>query len=197
MSASPVTPRSSGSALRLEPVDRPPTLQARLAAFMMRRELGKVMMPARILYNRVPSWYRVAYALVGFLQKGLELDASTRLLVQTWVAMRNDCGFCIDIAKAQAVQSGLGLEKFLALPDWRSDPLFDARERAALAYVEEANDTRRVSDDTFAAAREHFDERGIVELTILCAVENLFNYMNLPMGIENDGLCAIAQGRAA
>lgn len=183
--------------MRLEPIDSPPNATARFAAWAMRRQLGKVMMPARVIYNRVPSWYRVAYALAGFLQKGLAMDHSTRLLVQSWVAMCNHCGFCIDIAKAQAVQQGVGLEKFAALPDWRSSPLFDARERAALAYVEEANARRRVSDETFAAAREHFDERGIVELTILCAVENLFNYMNLPLGIEEDGLCAIAEHRAA
>ena len=183
--------------MRLEPIDRPPTAMARIATWMMRRKLGKVMMPARVIYNRVPSWYRVAYALVGFLQKGMAMDAGTRLLVQSWVAMCNHCGFCIDIARAQAVQEGMGLEKFLALPEWRTSPLFDARERAALAYVEEANATRRVSDKTFAEARRYFDERGVVELTILCAVENLFNYMNLPLGIEEDGLCAIATQRAA
>ncbi len=183
--------------MRLAPIDRPPTLVARIAARAMRRQLGKVMMPARVIYNRVPGWYRVAYALVGFLQKGLAMDTGTRLLVQSWVAMCNDCGFCIDIAKAQAVQEGLGMEKFSALPEWRTSPLFDERERAALAYVEEANATRRVGDATFAAAQRHFGERGVVELTILCAVENLFNYMNLPLGIENDGLCAIAERRAA
>lgn len=183
--------------MRLQPIDHPPTLAARIATAMMRRQLGKVMMPARVIYNRVPSWYRVAYALVGFLQKGMELDHSTRLLVQSWVAMCNHCGFCVDIAKAQAVQEGVGLDKFLALPEWRTSPLFDPRERAALAYVEEANATRRVCDETFEETRKHFDERGVVELTILCAIENLFNYMNLPLGIEDDGLCAIAQQRSA
>ena len=183
--------------MRLEPIDRPPTLMARIAAWMMRRRLGKVMMPARVIYNRVPSAYTFAYHQAQFLQKGLEIDDATRLLVQTWVAMANHCHFCVDIAKAQAVQEGIGLEKFLALPQWRESPLFDARERAALAYVDEANANRRVSDETFAAAREHFDERGVVELTLLCAIENFFNYCNLPLGIENDGLCAIAESRAA
>ena len=77
------------------------------------------------------------------------------------------------------------------------EPAVGSRERAALAYVEEANATRRVRDETFAEARRHFDERGVVELTMLCAIENLFNYMNLPLGIEEDGLCAIAIQRAA
>ena len=102
--------------MRLEPIDRPPTLLARIAAWMMRRRLGKVMMPARVVYNRVPSFYRVAHAQAQFLQNGLEMDNATRLLVQTWVAMLNSCHFCVDIARAQAVAEGIGLEKFTALP---------------------------------------------------------------------------------
>jgi hypothetical protein len=39
------------------------------------------------------------------------------------------------------------------------------RERAALQYVEEATQTKRASDDTFAALRAHFDDRQIVAIT--------------------------------
>lgn len=183
--------------MRLKPIDTPPTLLARVAGFMMRRRLGKVIMPARVVYNRVPSMYKVAYAQAQFLEKGLTLDTSMRLLVQTWVAMRNHCSFCVDIAKAQALEDGLGLDKFNALPEWRQSSLFDDRERAALAYVEEANDHRRVGDEIFAEVSRHFDERGVVELTLLCAIENFFNYVNLPLGIEDDGLCALAAQRSA
>jgi alkylhydroperoxidase family enzyme len=66
----------------------------------------------------------------------------------------------------------------------------------ALAYVEEATRTKRVSDDTFAALRRHFGEREIVAITWLNAVENYFNLLNVPLGIEADGLCAIAESRA-
>lgn len=183
--------------MRLEPIDRAPTWLGRIASWVMRRQLGTVIMPARVIYNRVPRMYNVAYALVRLLQGGLRLDAETRLLVQCRVAMINQCTFCVDIGRAQAVQEQIGLEKFNALPDWRTSPLFHDRQRAALAYVEEVNRTRRASNETFAELRKHFDERGVVELTILNAVENYFNYLNLPLGIEEDGLCAIAQARSA
>jgi AhpD family alkylhydroperoxidase len=183
--------------MRLQPIDRPPTIMARLATFLMRRRLGKVMMPARIVYNRVPAMYPLMYQVSRLLEKGLELDTATRLLVQSWVAMANGCGFCVDIGRALAIEQGLGLDKFNALPNWRTSPLFDARERAALAYAEEVNRERRASDETFRDAERHFGERGVVELTILCAIENLFNYTNIPFGIEDDGLCALAERRAA
>ena len=60
--------------MRLGPIDRPPTIKARVAAWMMKRQLGKVITPARVVYNRVPRMYDVGYALVKFQQRGLVLD---------------------------------------------------------------------------------------------------------------------------
>ncbi|MCL4685900.1 carboxymuconolactone decarboxylase family protein [Myxococcota bacterium] len=181
--------------LRLDPIDQPPTLLARIAALMMRRELGKVMTPARVLYNRVPRMYNVSWQLVKLQRDGLVLEQDLRLLVQTWVAMINRCAFCIDISKAQAVQRRLPLDKFHALPDWRTSPLFSDRERAALAYADEATRHKQVDDATFDELRQHFSEREIVEITFLNALENFYNLMNLPLGIEEDGLCALAEER--
>lgn len=181
--------------MRLEPIDRAPTLKGRIASWMMKRQLGKVITPARVVYNRVPAAYDVAYALIKVIPK-LKLDAQTRLLVQTWSAMINSCHFCVDIAKAQAVVAGLGLDKFEALPEWRTSVLFGDRERAALAYVEEATRHKKVSDATFEELRKHFGEVEIVEITYLNAIENFYNLINLPLEIEaSDGLCAIQQRR--
>jgi alkylhydroperoxidase family enzyme len=94
-----------------------------------------------------------------------------------------------------AVMEHMGLEKFDALPDWRESPHFDERERAALAYVEEATRDKQVSDATFEALRKHFDDREIVEITVLNAAENFYNLINIPLEIEADGLCAIQQKR--
>ncbi|HLN12485.1 MAG TPA: carboxymuconolactone decarboxylase family protein, partial [bacterium] len=91
----------------------------------------------------------------------------------------------------------LGIEKFDALPDYRTSPLFSARERAALAYAEEATRHKRVSDATFEELRRHCSESEIVEITWVNAVENYYNLINLPLEIGSDGLCAIAQARRA
>jgi len=55
---------------------------------------------------------------------------------------------------------------------------------------------KNVGDATFADRRRHFNEREIVEITWLNALGNYYNLLNLPLGIEADGLCAIAQRRA-
>ena len=182
--------------MRLAPIEKPPTLKTRIAAWMMKRQLGRVITPAQVIYHRVPKALDISWAIMKFEAGGLAIDSSLRILVKTWGAMLNRCGFCVDIARAQAVMSRLGLEKFEALPGWRTSPLFDDRERAALAYVEEATRTKLVSDATFAELTKHFDEREIAELTLLNAIENFYNLLNLPLEVEADGLEALAVAEA-
>jgi alkylhydroperoxidase family enzyme len=183
--------------MRLAPVDRPPTLLARVMSFMTRRMLGKEITPARVLYNRMPRMWNVSWALVNLDLRGYTLPEELRLLLHVRISMLNGCAFCQDIALARAVQQRLGLEKFRALADWRASALFSDREKAALAYVEEATQRRAVADETFEALRKHWSEREIVELTVENAVSNFYNLLNVPLGIEEDGLAALAERRIA
>ena len=80
-----------------------------------------------------------------------------------------------------------------ALPNFAVSPLYTDRERAALAYVEEVTKTKNVSDETFDTLRKHFSEEEIVEITWLNAMENYYNLINRPLGIESDGLCVLAE----
>ena len=66
-----------------------------------------------------------------------------------------------------AVAEGLSVEECDALKDWAAAALFDAPERAVLAYADDMVRAGTVSDPVFAAVRAHFDERATVELTVL------------------------------
>ncbi len=182
--------------MRLAPIDAPSSWLGRLLSFAMRRQLGRVLTPARVVYNRVPRMWNVSWALIRLDLHGIRLPTELVLLLQTRVALLNGCDFCADIAMARAVQDELGLERFRALPQWRTSPLFDAAERAALAYVEEASLHKNVSDEVFEELQKHYGEREIVEITVMNAVENFYNLLNLPLRIPDDGLLATAQARA-
>jgi len=183
--------------MRLAPIESPKQLTAKLAYWMTKRRLGKVMTPMKVIYARLPALFRHAYQQIQIVERKITLDPTISFLVRTWPAMINECTFCVDIAKAAALYKHMTLDKLEALPAYRTSPLFNERERAALAYVEEATRHKHVSDATFAELRRHFDEREIVEITWLNALENYYNLLNLPLGIESDGLCAIAERRAA
>jgi alkylhydroperoxidase family enzyme len=183
--------------MRLPPIERPPSPLGKLLDLAIRRSLGRSITPSQVIYNRVPAAWRITLAFQLFERFGAKLPRELLLLVTTRVAMLNGCAFCQDIKRAVAVRSKLGTARFDALADWRASPVFSERERAALAYVEEATRHKVVSDATFAELRRHFDEREIAELTLANAIENFYNLLNLPLQVESDGLEALAAAEHA
>jgi alkylhydroperoxidase family enzyme len=140
---------------------------------------------------------KLAHEIQKFETSGLHLDPELHFMVASLVSEINGCSFCVDISRAMAIRKHMGLEKFNELADYRTSPLYSDCERAALCYVEEATRHKHVSDATFGTLRRHFSENEIVELTWLNAVHNYYNLINLPLEIESDGLCAIAQEQVA
>jgi alkylhydroperoxidase family enzyme len=181
--------------MRLEPIERPPGLMMRMAFWMMRRQFGKVMMPMKVLVARMPGALRLSYELSKFELKGIRLDPELHYLIGSLTAQINGCGFCADLGRAMAIQKRMDLQKFDVLLNFRGSPLFSERERAALAYAEQATRHKRVSDATFAELRRHFADWEIAEITWINAVENYYNMVNIPLEIESDGFCAIALAR--
>jgi alkylhydroperoxidase family enzyme len=183
--------------VRLAPIEKPPSLLGKLLDSAVRRVVGRSITPAQVVYNRVPAAWRISLAFQLFERYGSKLPGELRLLATTRVAQLNGCAFCQDIKRAYAIRSQLGTHKFDALAEWRASGVFSPRERAALAFVEEATLAKKLSDATFAEAQRHFDEREIAELVLLNGIENFYNAMNLALEIESDGLEALARADAA
>jgi AhpD family alkylhydroperoxidase len=181
--------------MRLEPIESTRNPVLRLLNWAFRRQFGRTLTPYQVVFARLPRTIAAQLGIYWGLGGGHGIPPELQVLLQSRVAAMNGCSFCLDIGRAMATYRGLTLEKVDAVHEWRTSPLFTDAERAALAYVEEASRDRRVSDETFAALRAHFDDRQIVGITWLNAVENYFNLINGPLGIESDGLCAIADRR--
>jgi alkylhydroperoxidase family enzyme len=161
--------------LRLKRIEKPKGLMMRIAYWMMRRQVGKVMTSMKVVIARMPGALRLTYQITKFELKGMHLDPELHFMVGTLASQINGCGFCVDLGRAMAIREHLGLEKFNALSERRTSPLFSDREHAALVYVEEATSRRRVSDATFHELRKYFSEREIVEITWVNALENYYN----------------------
>ncbi|TLZ40519.1 MAG: carboxymuconolactone decarboxylase family protein [Methanobacteriota archaeon] len=179
--------------MRLEPIEKPKGLMMRMAFWMTRRQLGKVMTPMKVLYPRMPGMLRLSYEIQKFETKGIRLEPALHYMVVTLASQINGCSFCVDLARAMAIREHLGMEKFDALSEYGTSPLFSDRERAALTYVEEATRHRRVSDATFETLRKHFRDWEIAEITWLNALENYYNLINIPLEIGSDGFCAMVE----
>lgn len=178
--------------MRLEPIEKPPGALLRIAYWMTRRRLGKVPSALKVIYARAPKLAMLGYRAQQVVEKGLSLDRELALLIEAQSSLLNDCGFCGDLHRAQAVRARLGLEKFDDLRAYARSPHFSDRERAALAWCEEITRARRGSDPTFQELRKHFGEREIVEITWLNALGNYYNLMAVPLGLESDELTQLA-----
>ena len=72
-----------------------------------------------------------------------------------------------------ALADGVSEAECAALADWQASDLFDAPERAALAYTDAMTRDITVSDAVFAPLQGLFSDRQIVELTVLIATYNM------------------------
>jgi alkylhydroperoxidase family enzyme len=178
--------------MRLAPIDRPPTLFARLVFAVLKRFLGRVPTPYRVVFTRMPQALFAHAMMVGVLDRRVTLDPDLKVLLESHVATLNHCAFCLDLVQALALERKPTLrEKLERLDAYRTDPIFGAGERAALAYVESIARSHHVDDATFDELRRHFDEKTIVEITWVNALEQYFNAINVGLGIGSDGFCAV------
>ncbi|HVR77030.1 MAG TPA: carboxymuconolactone decarboxylase family protein, partial [Acidimicrobiia bacterium] len=98
------------------------------------------------------------------------------------------CEYCIDIGSQIFRQLGLTDEELLAMPAYRTSPLFDEVDRSVLDYAIGMTMTpAEVSDELFAALETHFEHDQIVELTHLIAMENMRGRFGIGLDIGSAG----------
>jgi 4-carboxymuconolactone decarboxylase len=115
------------------------------------------------------------------------LDGRLREIVIVRVAHLNRTAYVFKQHVPQlAAPEGLSDAESAALADWRSAPSFSPRERAALAYADAMTRDIVVPDDVFEALRPHFDERQIVELSVLIGLYNMHTRVFTALGIDRE-----------
>ena len=83
--------------------------------------------------------------------------------------------------------AGFSEAQIEAIPHWSSTDLFDAVERAVLAYTDDlVLQGGRVADGTFAALRRHLSDVEIIELTYITCTYELHATMTRALRLEYD-----------
>jgi alkylhydroperoxidase family enzyme len=85
-----------------------------------------------------------------------------------------------------ALADGVSLDECEALRDWEGTDMFSKSERAALAYADEMTRNVFVSDATFENLRPHFDDRTIVEMSVLIGTYNMHNRVMQALQIDKE-----------
>ena len=110
------------------------------------------------------------------------VPAQTLELVHLRASQINGCSACTDAGTTSATKAGVSTEKLLMVAAWYEDPHFDDAERAALALTEAmtrlADRPGAVTDEIWAEAARHYDERQLGALVLMVAITNFFNRLN-------------------
>ncbi|WP_404994541.1 carboxymuconolactone decarboxylase family protein [Cupriavidus pauculus] len=135
-------------------------------------------MSQRLDYNQIaPTGVKALGGVYGYVsQSGLSQVLVD--LVYLRVSQINNCAYCLDMHTRDLLKKGVKVEKLALVQAWNeAGGLFDARERAALAWAESVTLVAQtgVPDAAYAAARAVFDEREIVDLTIAIGLMNTYN----------------------
>lgn len=130
-----------------------------------------------------PSAYQ-ALAGVEHTVRESGLEHALLELVRLRASQINGCGFCVDMHAADAGKAGETARRLHALAVWRETPFFSARERAALAWTEALT---RLSEQPelerdYAAFKEQFDDKEMVDLSLAIAAINSWNRMAVGFG---------------
>jgi alkylhydroperoxidase family enzyme len=179
----------------LAPIPEPKGLILRIMYWYSRRQWGKVPRPFSVFVARMPTAFGSFFGKVSKLDKKLALGEETATLIRARVASLNMCMWCVDGQRWFVThKTPQFLPKLDALDDYRTSPLFDVRQRAALDYATDLTEHKHVSPDVFAVLSRHYSEREICDIVWLISSEHLYNLNNLGLNIGSDGLCQMGKG---
>ncbi|WP_306336071.1 carboxymuconolactone decarboxylase family protein [Streptomyces sp. KL118A] len=120
---------------------------------------------------------------VGKVVSDTGLPAATQELVKIRASQINGCGFCLDMHTKEAIAAGENATRLHLVAAWREATVFTDAERAALELAEEgtriADAAGGVPDEVWGNAAKHFDEEQLTGLTMLIALINSYNRLNV------------------
>jgi len=186
------SPRAEHASLRLAPIDSYKGFWLGFLRTAFRWVFGKVMLPLRVIFPRIPGYAFPHLCLLMFMERSVSLPRPLMHVLSMRVSRNNDCSFCFDAHQAAFVLDKPDPALLLTATLDLDDPTLDARTRAVMAYADEVVHQGTVSDATFAGLTAHFDERQVVEIVWVAAWVIFMNMLARPLGLPSDGLCALA-----
>ncbi|HXE53504.1 MAG TPA: carboxymuconolactone decarboxylase family protein [Tepidisphaeraceae bacterium] len=143
-------------------------------------------MKPRIQWHEVaPEAYK-AQATVEQYVRNCGLEKPLLELVKLRASQINQCAFCIDMHWNDARAAGETEQRLYGLSAWRESPYYTDRERAALEWTEAVTVLTNgfVPDAAYDAARSHFNEKELVNLTMAIVAINGWNRLSVSFRSE-------------
>jgi alkylhydroperoxidase family enzyme len=178
--------------IRLKPIERP-SFVMKLAYLFSKIKFGKVLSPLKIVYVRLPLSFSLFSNKISQLERKMKIKREMALLIRHYVAQINTCSFCMDIGIALAINDNKESEKFYHLDEFTTSSLYSEADKAALLFAGELTTEKKISDATFARAKQYFSDRELIEIAWLVSTEHYYNLMNIAFEIHSDNLCQVGK----
>ena len=131
-------------------------------------------------YKSVPEGLKAMMAVEASI-KASGLESSLLELVKMRASQINGCAFCIHMHATDARAHGESEMRLYMLNAWRESPLYNDRERAALAWTEALTLVAETGapDADYAMLKDAFTESEQVNLTLQIGAINLWNRLQV------------------
>ncbi len=137
----------------------------------------------RAVVDLAPDIYRTALKL----QEAIEatgLPSHYGALIRLRASQINGCAYCINMHVREARKLGISEWKLYLLSAWRESTVFNAKERAALAWTEALTrvSERGAPQEIYTALSQHFSDLEIVGITTSVGLINYWNRVTIGFG---------------
>ncbi|QPB20155.1 carboxymuconolactone decarboxylase family protein [Rhizobium sp. 007] len=134
-------------------------------------------MQARFNFAKAsPEAYKAVAALEQYVQSS-GLERRFIHLIKLRASQINGCAYCVDMHVKEARHDGLGEQWINLICTWKESPVYDAKERALLGWVDAVTKIAETGapDADFEALKAHFSEEEVTKITVAIGTINVWN----------------------
>jgi AhpD family alkylhydroperoxidase len=142
--------------------------------------------PIRIQWARIaPEAYKAQLGVETYAGNS-SLEKTLTDLVKLRASQINHCAYCIDMHWKDLRAAGESEQRLYGLNAWREFACYSDRERAALEWTEAVTllTDGFVPDGIYETARSKFNERELVDLTMVIVAINGWNRLSVAFRSE-------------
>ncbi|MBK7730845.1 MAG: carboxymuconolactone decarboxylase family protein [Gammaproteobacteria bacterium] len=150
----------------------------------MRKESGYVANSLKVAARR-PDLMRAVSNLTNAVMNGADIAPELRTMVGYMASRAAGCTYCQAHTSHNSHARGVASEKIQKMWEFERSHLFDAAERAALAFARDAaQQPNAVTAEHYCELRKHYSEEQIVDLLAIVSLFGFFNRWNDSLGTE-------------
>jgi AhpD family alkylhydroperoxidase len=137
-------------------------------------------------YDAAPAVMKALQNVEAYLHQ-CGLDQRLIELVKMRASQINGCAYCLDMHSKELRRFGESEQRIYLLNAWQESPLYTPRERAALAWTEAVTliAQTHAPDAAYTEVRRQFDDKELIDLTILIGMINLWNRLAISLRYEH------------